>query len=138
MTHLLRTPCANSIPVMKLISFRYRAQIAAGLIVPEGVLHLAVAGKAAGESADLSSMLAIIRGGAEALAACKRLAARAAQSGGALLAMTQVQKLAPIPQPVRNVFCVGRNYVAHIKEGAAAMRADLKLPLVPQLFSKAT
>jgi hypothetical protein len=39
---------------MKFISFRYQDQIAAGLVVPEGVLHLAVAGKAAGETADLS------------------------------------------------------------------------------------
>jgi len=52
--------------------------------------------------------------------------------------MSQVQKLAPIPQPVRNVFCVGRNYADHVKEGAAALRADLKLPTVPQFFSKAT
>ena len=123
---------------MKFISFRYHDQIAAGLIVPEGVLHLAVAGKAAGETVDLSSTLAIIRGDAEALAACKRLAARAAQSGDALLPMSQVQKLAPIPQPLRNVFCVGRNYVDHVKEGAAALRTDLKLPTVPQFFSKAT
>ena len=123
---------------MKFISFRYKDQMAAGVIVPEGVLHLATAGKAAGETADLSSMLAIIRGGAEALEACKRLVAPAAQSGDALLAMAQVQKLAPIPQPVRNVFCVGRNYVDHVKEGAAAMRADLKLPTVPQFFTKAT
>lgn len=123
---------------MKLISFRYKDQIAAGVIVAEGVLHLAAAGKAAGETADLSSMLAIIRGGPEALAICKRLAARAAQGGDALLPLSQVQKLAPIPQPARNVFCVGRNYVDHVKEGAAAMRADLKLPTVPQFFTKAT
>ncbi len=123
---------------MKFISFRYKDQIAAGLIVPEGVLHLAAAGSVAGETADLSSVLAIVRGGAEALAACKRLAARATHNGDALLAMAQVQKLAPIPQPARNVFCVGRNYLDHVKEGAVAMRTDLKLPAVPQFFTKAT
>src|SRR6202166_3710113 len=123
---------------MQFISFRYKDQIAAGLIVREGVLHLAAAGKAAGETVDLSSMLAIIRGDAQALAACERLVAAAAHSGDALLPLAQVQKLAPIPQPVRNVFCVGRNYVDHVKEGAAAMRADLKLPVAPQFFTKAT
>jgi 2-keto-4-pentenoate hydratase/2-oxohepta-3-ene-1,7-dioic acid hydratase in catechol pathway len=123
---------------MKFITFRYKDQIAAGVIVPEGVLHLAAAGKAAGETVDLSSMLAIIRGDVQTMAVCRRLAAAAADSGDALLAMTQVQKLAPIPQPVRNVFCVGRNYVDHVREGAAAMRADLKLPVVPQFFTKAT
>jgi len=115
---------------MKFISFRYKDQIAAGLVVPEGVLHLAAAGKAARETLDLSSMLAIIAGNGAALAACKRLAGDAAAA--------QVQKLAPIPHPLRNVFCVGRNYLDHVKEGAAAMRADVKLPVVPQFFSKAT
>jgi 2-keto-4-pentenoate hydratase/2-oxohepta-3-ene-1,7-dioic acid hydratase in catechol pathway len=122
---------------MHFISFRYKDQIAAGLIVPDGVLHLAVAGGVAGETADLSSVLDIIRGGADALAACARLAAAPAR-GDALLPIASVQKLAPIPQPLRNVFCVGRNYVDHVKEGAAAMRTDLKLPLVPQFFTKAT
>src|SRR5450631_3922382 len=122
---------------MQFISFRYKDKIAAGLIVREGVLDLAAAGKAAGEKADLSSMLAIIRGDAPALAACERLAG-AAHSGDALLPVAQVQKLAPIPQPIRNVFCVGRNYVDHVKEGAAAMRTDLKLPVAPQFFTKAT
>jgi 2-keto-4-pentenoate hydratase/2-oxohepta-3-ene-1,7-dioic acid hydratase in catechol pathway len=123
---------------MKFISFRRKDQIAAGLVVAEGVLDLAVAGRAAGEKADLSSVLAIIRGDAEALACCRRLGERAATSGDALLPAAQVQKLAPIPQAVRNVFCVGRNYVDHVKEGAAAMRTDLKLPVAPQFFTKAT
>jgi 2-keto-4-pentenoate hydratase/2-oxohepta-3-ene-1,7-dioic acid hydratase in catechol pathway len=123
---------------MRFISYRHKDHIAAGLIVPEGVLDLAAAGKAAGETVDLSSVLAIIRGDAETLAACKRLAARSASSGEALLPAAQVQKLAPIPQPARNVFCVGRNYVDHVKEGAAAMQSDLKLPVAPQLFTKAT
>ncbi|HEY4973085.1 MAG TPA: hypothetical protein VII41_05710, partial [Steroidobacteraceae bacterium] len=69
---------------MHFISFRYKDQIAAGLVLPDGVLHLAAAGKAAGEAADLSSMLDIIRGGADALAACGRLAA-ATTHGDALL-----------------------------------------------------
>jgi 2-keto-4-pentenoate hydratase/2-oxohepta-3-ene-1,7-dioic acid hydratase in catechol pathway len=83
-------------------------------------------------------MLAIIRGGEAALAACQRLEARAATSGDALLPVSQVQKLAPIPTLVRNAFCVGRNYIDHVKEGAAAMSVDLKLPVAPQFFTKAT
>jgi 2-keto-4-pentenoate hydratase/2-oxohepta-3-ene-1,7-dioic acid hydratase in catechol pathway len=123
---------------MRFISYRHKDHVAAGLIVPEGVLDLAAAGKAAGETADLSSVLAIIRGDAEALAVCKRLAARSGSSGEALLPAAQVHKLAPIPEPARNVFCVGRNYVDHVKEGAAAMQSDLKLPVAPQFFTKAT
>ncbi|HEY1724004.1 MAG TPA: fumarylacetoacetate hydrolase family protein [Steroidobacteraceae bacterium] len=122
---------------MRLLSFRQHDQIAAGLLLPSGVLHLARAAKAAGEQADLSSVLQIIRGGDQALAACRRLAA-ASSPGDALLPVAQVHKLAPIPEPVRNIFCVGRNYTDHVKEGAAAMRAEVKLPVVPQFFTKAT
>ncbi|HEY3730407.1 MAG TPA: fumarylacetoacetate hydrolase family protein [Steroidobacteraceae bacterium] len=122
---------------MRLLSFRHQNQIAAGLLLPSGLLHLARAAKAAGEQSDLSSVLQIIRGGEEALGASRRLAA-SASPGEALLPLAQVQKLAPIPVPIRNVFCVGRNYTDHVKEGAAAMRADVKLPVVPQFFTKGT
>jgi 2-keto-4-pentenoate hydratase/2-oxohepta-3-ene-1,7-dioic acid hydratase in catechol pathway len=123
---------------VKFITFRYRDQTAAGLVKAERVLHLAAAAKAHDEKLDLSSMLAIIRGGAPALAACRRLEAREGQSGDALIPLSQVQKLAPIPEPVRNVFCVGRNYADHVKEGASATKSEVKLPEAPQFFTKAT
>lgn len=44
---------------------------------------------------------------------------------------------APIPRPRKNIFCVGRNYAAHVKEGAAAMKHDGKLPDIPVFFTKA-
>jgi 2-keto-4-pentenoate hydratase/2-oxohepta-3-ene-1,7-dioic acid hydratase in catechol pathway len=44
---------------------------------------------------------------------------------------------APIPRPLKNVFCVGRNYAAHVREGAAAFKTDAKLPEIPVFFSKA-
>src|SRR5580658_9246813 len=123
---------------MKLITFRYQDQTAAGLMTSDGVLNLGFAARADGEKVDLSTMLAIIRGGASALAACKRLETKAAKGSYALLPLSQIQKLAPIPEPARNVFCVGRNYVDHVKEGATAMSVDLKLPVAPQFFTKAT
>jgi len=123
---------------MKFVSFRHRDQILAGLMLGDGVLNLAAAATLAGEAADLTSMLAVIRGGEAALAACQRLEARAGGLGAAVLPASQVHRLAPIPALVRNVFCVGRNYVDHVKEGAAAMGADAVLPEVPQFFTKAT
>jgi 2-keto-4-pentenoate hydratase/2-oxohepta-3-ene-1,7-dioic acid hydratase in catechol pathway len=44
---------------------------------------------------------------------------------------------APIPRPAKNVFCVGRNYAAHVKEGAAAYKTAATLPEVPVFFTKA-
>jgi len=43
---------------------------------------------------------------------------------------------APV-RPQRNIFCVGRNYLEHAKEGARASGRELKLPDVPTFFTKA-
>jgi 2-keto-4-pentenoate hydratase/2-oxohepta-3-ene-1,7-dioic acid hydratase in catechol pathway len=44
---------------------------------------------------------------------------------------------APIPRPPKNVFCVGRNYLGHIEEGARARGEAVKVPEVPVMFTKA-
>ena len=46
-------------------------------------------------------------------------------------------RLAAPVRPHKNVFCVGRNYLEHAKEGARALGRELKLPEVPTFFSKA-
>ena len=44
---------------------------------------------------------------------------------------------APIPRPAKNVFCVGRNFLTHIEEGARTRGEAVKLPTVPVFFTKA-
>jgi len=44
--------------------------------------------------------------------------------------------LAPIPNPARNIFCVGRNYIKHIQEGDAARGITTPVPQSPQFFTK--
>ena len=51
-------------------------------------------------------------------------------------ALADVQLCAPLV-PQKNVFCVGRNYLEHAKEGARAAGKELKLPDVPTFFTKA-
>ena len=88
---------------------------------------------------DLSSlaptMLAIIQGGEGSLAAARKLA-----ESGVKTAVDTSKLLAPIPRTAKNVFCVGRNYVEHVQEGArfgGASGGPVKLPEVPQFFTKA-
>lgn len=52
------------------------------------------------------------------------------------LLLEDVRLAAPV-RPNKNVFCVGRNYLEHAKEGARAAGRELKLPEVPTFFSKA-
>ena len=79
------------------------------------------------------SLLEIIEGGEAKLAAAR---ARASDPSAGVSA-EGVRLLAPIPRPRKNVFCVGRNYVEHVNEGARAMGTAAKLPEVPQFFTKA-
>src|SRR5438477_1502358 len=51
-------------------------------------------------------------------------------------ALTEISLAAPV-RPHKNIFCVGRNYMEHAKEGARAAGRDLKLPGVPTFFTKA-
>jgi 2-keto-4-pentenoate hydratase/2-oxohepta-3-ene-1,7-dioic acid hydratase in catechol pathway len=77
-----------------------------------------------------ADMLTLIRAGAAARAAARAAvtaARRRLQAGegpglaraGQVLPARGVQLLAPIPRPVKNIFCVGRNYVAHAAERGA-------------------
>ena len=52
------------------------------------------------------------------------------------ISLDDVRLLAPL-RPHKNVFCVGRNYLAHAEEGARARGQELKLPDVPTFFTKA-
>jgi 2-keto-4-pentenoate hydratase/2-oxohepta-3-ene-1,7-dioic acid hydratase in catechol pathway len=55
---------------------------------------------------------------------------------GSSVPRSEATLLAPL-SPRKNVFCVGRNYLAHAEEGSRARGEELKLPPVPTLFSKA-
>ena len=139
---LLAKGCGDTVAqgivgIMKFVTFSQRGNEAAGLMLSDGILPLQAAAERAGESADLGSVLAIIRGGKAALEACRRLASDA-RARTALTPLATVQLLSPIPRPVRNAFCVGLNYLDHAKEGAAARMAELKVPQVPIFFTKAT
>jgi 2-keto-4-pentenoate hydratase/2-oxohepta-3-ene-1,7-dioic acid hydratase in catechol pathway len=54
-----------------------------------------------------------------------------------LVPLAHATLAAPV-RPCRNIFCVGRNYLEHAKEGAAVFGREAKLPDVPTFFTKAT
>jgi 2-keto-4-pentenoate hydratase/2-oxohepta-3-ene-1,7-dioic acid hydratase in catechol pathway len=67
-------------------------------------------------------------------------AARAALERGPREPLAGVELAAPIPEPRRNIFCLGWNYAEHSRE-AAATRGKLEpkaLPTRPIFFTKAT
>lgn len=123
---------------MKLVSYAREGRVLTGLWLDGRILDLATAGRHINEAADLSSMLAIVRGGDGTLAALQRLVLRSGEFAATWFDARQVQLLAPIPAPLRNVFCVGRNYLDHVQEGYAKAGKQAKVPDAPQFFTKAT
>lgn len=61
----------------------------------------------------------------------------AADPGGADHALANVHLHAPIPRPRKNVFCLGLNYVNHMRESSAARGRQPRIPEVPVFFTKA-
>lgn len=123
---------------MRLVTFTAAGQPQAGLLMNEQIIELSAAAQYCGIKLDTSSVLAIVQAGDAGLQALRSVAARAAELSAFARPLSSVQLLAPIPRPGRNVFCVGRNYVDHVKEGYVARDAEVKLPEVPQFFTKAT
>jgi 2-keto-4-pentenoate hydratase/2-oxohepta-3-ene-1,7-dioic acid hydratase in catechol pathway len=66
----------------------------------------------------------------------QRAAAVAEAMGDAGHLLDGVRLHAPIPRPLKNVFCLGLNYAAHAKESAAARNKETTIPDIPVIFSK--
>lgn len=106
---------------MRLVTFERGNSTRVGAVVDDRVVEVA------------ADMVELIAGGAGALENARALA-RSAR--GAPLA--DVRLLAPIPNPRRDVFCVGWNYSEHFREGQLVRGKDVPadLPEWPALFSK--
>jgi 2-keto-4-pentenoate hydratase/2-oxohepta-3-ene-1,7-dioic acid hydratase in catechol pathway len=77
------------------------------------------------------SLQSLIEAGEAGLAAARAAAAKAAD-----LPPGSYRLAAPLPQPRKNVFCVGRNYAEHIAEGARAQNTTITATEVPVFFTK--
>ena len=91
----------------------------------------------AGDALRAGSMQELIAAGPDALSALRALVVDA-QGGkhGDALAPAGAPLLAPIPQPRKNVFCVGRNYAEHIAEGDRAQNQKVGVTQYPVFFTK--
>jgi 2-keto-4-pentenoate hydratase/2-oxohepta-3-ene-1,7-dioic acid hydratase in catechol pathway len=79
-------------------------------------------------------VLAFIRNGslarARAALARGRERLRKGKARGVAIPMSRARLLAPIPRPLKNIFCLGRNYAEHAKESGSGV------PTVPIFFTK--
>jgi 2-keto-4-pentenoate hydratase/2-oxohepta-3-ene-1,7-dioic acid hydratase in catechol pathway len=83
------------------------------------------------------SVQALIEGGKPALDATRTLLAEAEDGQHPQSVIRQGARLmAPIPRPLKNVFCVGRNYAEHIAEGDRAQNQKVGVSEHPVFFTK--
>ncbi len=87
-----------------------------------------------GANSDLSTL---IRAGAEGM----RMVSETVRGGATSIPIADVQVMAPIPRPRRNIMCVGKNYYEHSKEfeksGFDATSGGAEVPEAPVVFTKA-
>jgi 2-keto-4-pentenoate hydratase/2-oxohepta-3-ene-1,7-dioic acid hydratase in catechol pathway len=86
-------------------------------------------------SFDPARMVSLIAAGEPALAEVRALVLSAPPDGPRA---EDVRLFAPIPDPVRNVYAVGWNYLEHFEEGKGLRDANQTLPEHPVFFTKAT
>lgn len=83
------------------------------------------------------SMQGLIKGGQNALDAVRKLVAEAEDGQHRDKVIRQGATLmAPIPEPLKNIFCVGRNYAEHIAEGDRAQNQKVGATEHPVFFTK--
>lgn len=119
---------------MKLATFAHEGERAVGAVVDGRLLALSRLGARLGAFPE--SMLALIAAGPDAWQAVREALAEAAGAEAERgIPLADVELLAPIPRPPKNVMCLGLNYAAHAAESAGDR--EVRLPQAPIVFTKA-
>jgi 2-keto-4-pentenoate hydratase/2-oxohepta-3-ene-1,7-dioic acid hydratase in catechol pathway len=124
---------------MRLVTYRPSIVDAARLGVVQGDEIVDVQKLAASEGQVLpASMLELIDLGPTGLRVLQQLVDRAEGNwpAGAAVPAVNVQLLAPIPRPRKNIFGIGLNYVEHVEESSRALDTAKDLPKQPVIFTK--
>ncbi len=124
---------------MKLVTYRNKVDTAGrlGALADDRVVDLERLGAARGVLLP-SNMLDFIDLGPDAVRLATELVAKAGGGFpiGCALPMADVQLLAPIPRPRKNIFGIGLNYTEHVAESAQSLDTSADLPREPVIFSK--
>lgn len=85
-----------------------------------------------------SSMLELIDSGEDGLKKFENLLKSASENqiAASSLYLSEVEILAPIPKPRKNIIGIGLNYTEHVAESARSLDTDQSLPQKPVIFSK--
>ena len=108
---------------MKLVTYEWNGRISIGIVKQNKVIDI---------SSYAPDMLGLIERGFD------ELDVQALESSGAMPPIEDVHLLAPIPNPRRNIMCLGLNYTEHARESYKARGQEAVIPKFPVVFNKAT
>lgn len=111
---------------MKLVTYQIKGETAVGAVIEERII--VPLNKVA------SDMLSLIISGEAGLDLARAKIAESTTS----IPLEDVSLLAPIPIPLRNIMCLGKNYAEHAAETQRAWGGQVELPEYPMVFNKAT
>jgi 2-keto-4-pentenoate hydratase/2-oxohepta-3-ene-1,7-dioic acid hydratase in catechol pathway len=120
---------------MKYATFSLPSDVVPRLGVVRGDRMLDTAMLPKGEWTPPATVLELIQQGSDTWQRMGALVDRVSPAAGHPFA--GIRWHAPIPRPGKNVFCLGRNYVAHAEEAARARGQEVKIPSIPVIFTKA-
>ncbi|MDB5569940.1 MAG: hypothetical protein JWN93_1123 [Hyphomicrobiales bacterium] len=123
---------------MKFLTYKAGSDLRVGVLdESKGVLDLVKAAKSLLNKDVPDTLRGVIEAGDGALATARE-ALKAAQGkpDGLFTPLDAVTFATPLPGARKNVFCVGRNYKAHIEEMAASFGRTADYPKNPEFFSK--
>ncbi|MFP3951841.1 MAG: fumarylacetoacetate hydrolase family protein, partial [Candidatus Bathyarchaeia archaeon] len=125
---------------MRLLTFRKRGEIHVGALKNGKILDInRVYEENFGGAFDgydnykTLDMIAILKMGVSGLEEISKALDASREGRGPVYNRDNVELLAPIPKPLKNIVCLGLNYAEHVKEGSKE-KGDL--PVVPIYFTK--
>jgi len=120
---------------MKLGTFEYKENQFVGVIKDNLIYPVKDLLRGNSDYEGLSDMLSIIEGGKAVLELIESSLKEKNKDVNAI-SISRAKMLSPIPRPKKNVFCVGRNYIEHVKEGDRANKVNIGAPKKPIFFTK--
>ena len=106
------------------------------------VVDLTAASQSLGITFEYKTMVQLVAADDVTVEQVWALAEQAVNEGIACRLLTDVKPLAPLPEPRRNIICLGKNYRAHAKEMAKKLGGNSSagdaIPQHPIFFTKAT
>lgn len=109
---------------MKLVTFNYSGKVEVGAIREDQIINLS------DFAGNMISLIEMVHGEIEQL----KDQIESIPNG---IPVESVDLLAPIPEPRRNVMCLGLNYAEHAEEHYSASGRQTELPEYPIVFTKA-